>query len=756
MQKQNQGIDFNRLINPENYKDLEEVIKCKICFQILLIPVDCDNCRYSFCHDCINLLKSENKPCPFGCNLQNYNTNTSSVGIKSILSGLTFKCRNPECETPIPYNDILIHDKTCTYRRVYCPNCKEQIKSFELESHVKDNCKYRTRKCDNCNEEVLHKDFDLHLSVCSRVASLLNGKEPASLKEFIYPGADFVKVMLKQIGRLIDDKLVDYSRKSFEKIDEKLNTIVNGVSSKENEYKQIIERLDSISNRLDTLERSIILNNPKILNLDDKDEVRKPNHNNPFISECMDLNSITVKGKLDSLENKFEEISYDVKNHIDSALKQQFDFVWCPECKKIDNGISVKNCEECNSRFCKDCGLKCRECQNIFCEKCVCCPRCKEKICLNCRKVCSSCKNLNKYCKKCITECKNCKNINCIDCLKTCSQCNLIICGDNICSNTCRHCSKSLCKKCQKLTENPITPCNSCKIHYSCRNCYIICSVCKNQCCKNCLHKCKKCNKTLCLNCTKDCPSCKENYCDDCSTKAFSSKCCRCGKFFCTSCVKINTGKCNQCSELNCKTCLQLCGNCSRSMCVKDIATCKQCGGFNCLNCITTCHCTEVKFCQGCKMDISPISPHDCIFWLNETPYFTGVKSRSKKELPLNFEVKLFIEKMKGDSVSIGITDNNSFQDNSIIFVDQIWTLRLKTGMKYSTNKSVESYLKAGAKEYDTVYIRCEGTNLYFKLNNENPPPAYAIDKTKKYYLYIENEEARKECKISIIYIIKI
>jgi hypothetical protein len=763
MNKHKQGINLSRLLKSEEYKDLVEIIKCGICFQILLNPVDCNECQHSFCHGCINYLKSEGISCPYGCDLKNFHANTSSLGIKNILSMLRFKCINPECQESILYDDVILHDQTCQYKPVYCPNCKAQVLSGSLESHIKDNCDSRTAKCEHCNEDIMIKDLAKHTEICIGISNTIRGTE-GEFKEIIYPGADFVKTMLKHLGQLIDDKLSSVSNSGstlnttttfnddkFEKVNNKLNTILDIVCddklSNNVSLKAISDKLDDISNRLHKLEsnfkteskRSCLIDNSKsYVTLDE-------NYTNVIID------------KINHLEFKLETVSEDMKTHLDFSFKEQFDFVWCIQCKKIQNGMSQKKCQECDSKFCKDCGLKCKECQQILCEKCVSCPRCKERVCRTCRKSCSSCKTTNKYCKKCITECKNCKNVNCIDCLKTCSQCNLIICDNGVCSNTCRHCSKSLCKKCQKLNENPITPCTSCKIHYSCRDCYIICGMCKNQCCKNCLHKCKKCNKILCSNCSKDCPSCKENYCDDCSKKAFNSKCTRCAKFFCNACVNVNTGKCTQCRELNCKTCLYLCGMCSMTLCINDIAKCKQCGGHNCLRCITTCHCGVVKFCQGCKIDIVPISPHECNTWLNETPYFTGVKSRTSKELPPNFEAKLFIEKMKGDSVSIGITDNNSFLDNSIIFVDQIWTLRLKTGMKYSTNNSVESYLKSGVKEYDVLYIRLDGSNLYFKVNNDNnPPSAYTIDKSKKYYLYIENEEARKECKIALIYIIKI
>jgi hypothetical protein len=135
---------------------------------------------------------------------------------------------------------------------------------------------------------------------------------------------------------------------------------------------------------------------------------------------------------------------------------------------------------------------------------------------------------------------------------------------------------------------------------------------------------------------------------------------------------------------------------------------------------------------------------------------FNGLKTRSEIALPTNFEAKVFIEKMKGESVSIGITDNNTFDNNSIIFVDRIWTLRLKTGQKYSSNCSLEPYLKKGAKEFDIIYIICNNRNLVFKINNEVMTTAYTLEGDKTYYLYVENEEARKECKLSLIYILKI
>jgi len=61
------GIHIDRLINKETYKNFDELIKCKICFDILVNPFDCEKCGNTFCHDCAQNFIKDSKPCPL-CN----------------------------------------------------------------------------------------------------------------------------------------------------------------------------------------------------------------------------------------------------------------------------------------------------------------------------------------------------------------------------------------------------------------------------------------------------------------------------------------------------------------------------------------------------------------------------------------------------------------------------------------------------------------------------------------------------------------
>jgi hypothetical protein len=762
-----------------------------------------------------------------------------------MLGLLKFHCLNSECKEDIPYNDLILHDKSCMYLPVVCPNCKVQIKTYQLEEHVKNECEFREVKCKVCGEDIVWKDYETHLCVCNIVRQSLIG-DVTDVREFIYPGAQFVRTMLLHLGKMTEEMVrkatgnaggqplvnkIDNSGESEEvffssmpnkfsnnevsyykaeiatttntlgdekidKLNERLDLLFKTLSdNKASPVKQGVahsceDKFDKINSRLDRIEEllrgkdsgikpeKVVTHETHYKESKDVKDVKdvKQTLNDSDIKESIICSTLIPQtsdynvpkeieemfsDKLTYLENTVSEKFYDLKTDIDNYFKKEFEFIWCTKCQKIENGMSFNNCINCSNRFCKDCGLRCRECDTIYCNDCIMCPRCKDTVCLGCRVECMSCadegKETNHYCMKCITECKNCNTTNCIDCLKTCTQCNMIICKNTICSNSCKHCYISLCKKCQVLSENPIAPCTNCKTHFSCKSCYVNCSVCHNDCCKSCVTKCKKCHKTMCTNCLEDCPSCKESYCDDCAKKTFDIKCHKCAKYFCNSCVNVNTVKCSQCKEAFCKSCAHHCRACGIGLCDTCVSRCKHCNGPSCSKCLIPCQCGDVKFCIACKEDVTPISPHECNTWLNNSPIFTSVKSRTKYPLPTSFEAKLFIEKMKGDGVNIGITDNNTFVDNSIIIVDQIWTLRLKTGMRYSTDKSIEPFLKYGAKEYDVVYVRCEDGQLYFRINDDNPHTAYTVDQSKKYYLYIENEEkARVECKVCLVYVVKI
>ena len=142
---------------------------------------------------------------------------------------------------------------------------------------------------------------------------------------------------------------------------------------------------------------------------------------------------------------------------------------------------------------------------------------------------------------------------------------------------------------------------------------------------------------------------------------------------------------------------------------------------------------------------------------MNESPNFVGTKTRGKIKLPEdNFEAKFYLEKYNSDSnLFIGISDNDRFDIDSVSFVDNIWTLKCKSGEKYSSLKKNESYFSSLCKEGDFIFIRVKDGNLSFGINDFNGPVAYALSKNE-YWIYIENDAPMDTAKVIFVYIKKI
>lgn len=170
-----QGLDCSLLIDPDKTKNLMEIIKCQICFQIMVDPVDCSGCQKSFCADCIYYLKEKNKSCPYGCNLNDSEPKISSVAIKGVLSLLKFSCENIECKAEFAYNEYLQHEQNCNFLTIICPNlnCNKNIRKFELEKHVKYECEYNKFTCDTCRGEYEKKNFSSHKHTCESFYQIL-------------------------------------------------------------------------------------------------------------------------------------------------------------------------------------------------------------------------------------------------------------------------------------------------------------------------------------------------------------------------------------------------------------------------------------------------------------------------------------------------------------------------------------------------------------------------------------------------------
>ena len=175
------GISEERLINNDkNIETIKNILKCKICKNILLNPYDCSKCGNTFCYKCINNLKQNNLPCPFNCKL--FEITPSSFGLKKILNQLKFDCINKKngCNEAISYTEIENHENNCPYNLVKCPNneCKQRTKKNNLENHIKNECKYTLFKCKNCGLNLNRKEFLLHDQICLQIKAQLDSQSP--------------------------------------------------------------------------------------------------------------------------------------------------------------------------------------------------------------------------------------------------------------------------------------------------------------------------------------------------------------------------------------------------------------------------------------------------------------------------------------------------------------------------------------------------------------------------------------------------
>jgi hypothetical protein len=180
------GIHINRLVNKETYKNFDELIKCKICFDILVNPYDCEKCGNTFCHDCGHNLVKDAQPCPFNCTQDEeqstFKIKPSSLAITSFLSSLKFYCLNKEigCTEQISYMKVLAHDKECSYSFSKCPNtrCGKLVRRQALETHIRKECEYSLFKCENCSLDFSRNDYIEHVDNCKIIENVFDIKQP--------------------------------------------------------------------------------------------------------------------------------------------------------------------------------------------------------------------------------------------------------------------------------------------------------------------------------------------------------------------------------------------------------------------------------------------------------------------------------------------------------------------------------------------------------------------------------------------------
>ena len=93
------------IYNKNEVENMLELLKCPICLNILMTPVQCNKCNNCFCKLCIDHYQDSKIKCPFRCENPAYLENKF---VKNVLSILKFKCKNG-CDKIIKYEELEKH-----------------------------------------------------------------------------------------------------------------------------------------------------------------------------------------------------------------------------------------------------------------------------------------------------------------------------------------------------------------------------------------------------------------------------------------------------------------------------------------------------------------------------------------------------------------------------------------------------------------------------------------------------------------------
>ncbi len=311
------GIDINRLLNKEGYKNFDHLIKCKICFNILLNPQDCEQCGNTFCKDCISHLLVNKKPCPFNC--ENFSIKPSSLSITSFLSSMKFSCINKElgCNSTLTYLQVPVHDKECNLALASCPNvkCKKQVRRQTLEYHIRKECEYSLFACPNCEEELQRTDFLQHVENCKIVSDVFNNVQPIlnldetnkydqiNLKDLSL--GNFMKMILINIAKISQE-----NEKKFEFIKEEVKNIKEDIYKYSSSFNSTNLILENINSEIEVLNERITHMETGFSSNDNLKKILEDN-----IKDNIIFRESVIEKKPNSKENSFPSTTNNSKNN---------------------------------------------------------------------------------------------------------------------------------------------------------------------------------------------------------------------------------------------------------------------------------------------------------------------------------------------------------------------------------------------------------------------------------------------------------
>ena len=134
---------------------------CPICLLIPREPYQVTCCGKSFCRECIQQIKTRNKPCPT-CNEKKFE-NYPDKGLKQELYACRVFCSNKgkgcywqgelgQLEQHLNVSLTLDRSKACVYMTIKCIYCAKMYQRRNMKFHQISECLKRPFTCDMCKE----------------------------------------------------------------------------------------------------------------------------------------------------------------------------------------------------------------------------------------------------------------------------------------------------------------------------------------------------------------------------------------------------------------------------------------------------------------------------------------------------------------------------------------------------------------------------------------------------------------------------
>ena len=209
---------------------------CKICFEILHDPVQCQNNEHHFCRGCITKHLGNFQTCPLCMDELTLETlRSSSRVILDIVSQMKKpRCSHVSrgCEENVQVEELLLHEQTCGYAPVVCSNegCKETVNRRDKESHETEECKFRKITCESCDEELVHVVYEKHQCTLRKEINEIKSRldeVTESLKQILLTQGEVLEKLKVYDGSIKDlqDPLRHGSSSTFQR---EATVVVNG------------------------------------------------------------------------------------------------------------------------------------------------------------------------------------------------------------------------------------------------------------------------------------------------------------------------------------------------------------------------------------------------------------------------------------------------------------------------------------------------------------------------------------------------